>query len=152
MLNPDPSYQLHLIFLSYVDKTGSRCGLNGHRKELLSSMKGSKYLVLPRVYTFLQPWNTTWSVQVIESSIMQKNAVFWNLTPCGSSKNRRFGGSITSVLRSVLQLLVTTNDISFSLICSSWWWRRYVPPKRRFFYKYHMALYQRRRNYSYWPP
>jgi hypothetical protein len=28
-----------------------------------------------------------------EISRMQKNAVFWDITPCGSRKSRRFGGT-----------------------------------------------------------
>jgi hypothetical protein len=40
------------------------------------------------------------------------NAVFWDETPCGSCKNRRFGGKY----RSVLQLLYTPNVTPSSLI------------------------------------
>jgi hypothetical protein len=29
---------------------------------------------------------------VMNITKMMKNAVFWNVTPCGSCKNRRFGG------------------------------------------------------------
>jgi hypothetical protein len=28
-----------------------------------------------------------------------KNAVFWDVTPCGSCKNRQFGGRIASIIR-----------------------------------------------------
>jgi hypothetical protein len=28
-----------------------------------------------------------------------KNALFWDVTPCGSCKNRHFGGSIASFIR-----------------------------------------------------
>jgi hypothetical protein len=63
-----------------------------------------------------------------------KNAVFWDVIPCGSCKNRRFGGtwrlhhqgdknqctrnnvSHTVFLRSVRQLLVTANIVPSSLI------------------------------------
>jgi hypothetical protein len=34
-----------------------------------------------------------------------KNGVFWDVTPCGSCKNRRFGGTLR-LLRSVRRLLV----------------------------------------------
>jgi hypothetical protein len=27
------------------------------------------------------------------TAVTIKNAVFWNITPCGSCKNRRFGGT-----------------------------------------------------------
>jgi hypothetical protein len=40
-----------------------------------------------------------------------KNVVFWNVTPCGSSENRR-----NTYLLSVLQLLVTANAVPISLI------------------------------------
>jgi hypothetical protein len=39
-----------------------------------------------------------------------KNAVNWHVTPCGSCKNRRFGG----VFRSVRKLLVTANVVPTS--------------------------------------
>jgi hypothetical protein len=40
-----------------------------------------------------------------------KNAVFWEVTSCGSCKNRRFGGTCH-----VIQLLVTGNFVPMSLI------------------------------------
>jgi hypothetical protein len=45
-----------------------------------------------------------------------KNSVFWDFTPCGSCKNRRFGGSQRLhrqlvFLRSVRRLLVTANIV-----------------------------------------
>jgi hypothetical protein len=43
--------------------------------------------------------------------VTMKNAIFWDVTPCGNCKNRRFGGVF---LRSVRQLLVTAN-----VVCSS---------------------------------
>jgi hypothetical protein len=53
-----------------------------------------------------------------------KNAVFWDVKPCGYYKNRRFGGTYhfhhqgykNSILRSVLRLLVTDNVLPNSLI------------------------------------
>jgi hypothetical protein len=45
-----------------------------------------------------------------------KNGVFWVVTPCGSCKNRRSGGMF---LFNVLQLVVTTNVVSNSLIFST---------------------------------
>jgi hypothetical protein len=41
--------------------------------------------------------------------VITKNAVFWNMTPCGSCNNRRFA-------KSVLQLLVIANVVPSSLI------------------------------------
>jgi hypothetical protein len=58
-----------------------------------------------------------------------KNAVFWDVTPCGSCKNRRFGGKYCLHHQSkenhrarinisiVLQLLFTANVVPSSVIC-----------------------------------
>jgi hypothetical protein len=43
----------------------------------------------------------------ITKTKIKKNAVFWDVTPCGSCKNRRFEG--IAFLRSVRRLLVTAN-------------------------------------------
>jgi hypothetical protein len=41
-----------------------------------------------------------------------KNAVFWEVTPCGPCKNRRFGEAYTiAFLPSVFPLLVIANDV-----------------------------------------
>jgi hypothetical protein len=48
-----------------------------------------------------------------------KNAVLWDVTPCGSCRNRRFGGTYRlhhTFLRSVRRLLVTTNVVPTSPI------------------------------------
>jgi hypothetical protein len=45
-----------------------------------------------------------------------KNCVFWDVTPCGSCKNRRFGGTYLVFLRSVSQLLVTASVVPSSPI------------------------------------
>jgi hypothetical protein len=43
----------------------------------------------------------------------RKNTVFWDVTPCGSLKNRRFGGTYRLhpqyIVSSVIRLLVTAN-------------------------------------------
>jgi hypothetical protein len=43
-----------------------------------------------------------------------KNAVFWDVTQCGPCKNRRIGGTITSITKmtrtSELGTIVTAND------------------------------------------
>jgi hypothetical protein len=49
---------------------------------------------------------------------MLMNAVFWDVTPCGSCNNRRFGGMHRLRLRSLLQLLVNANAVPSSLILS----------------------------------
>jgi hypothetical protein len=51
-----------------------------------------------------------------------KNGVFWVVTPCGSCKNRRFGGTWRLLhqylvfLRSVRRLLVTVSSVPSSPI------------------------------------
>jgi hypothetical protein len=49
-------------------------------------------------------------------AVTMKNAVFWDVMPCGSSKNRRFGGTChlhhqgdIVFLRIMLQLLIIAN-------------------------------------------
>jgi hypothetical protein len=73
-----------------------------------------------------------------------KNAVFWDITPCGSCKIRRFGGTyrlhcqgdknILAFLRSLIWLLVTANDVlSLPIVVTL----IDVPPKRRFLLESH---------------
>jgi hypothetical protein len=47
----------------------------------------------------------------VSTAVTMKNGVFWDVTSCGSCKNRRFG-----FLRSVRRLLVTASVISSSPI------------------------------------
>jgi hypothetical protein len=47
-----------------------------------------------------------------------KNGVFWDVTPCGSCKNRRFGGTYR-ILRSVRRLLVAASVVPSSPILVS---------------------------------
>jgi hypothetical protein len=48
------------------------------------------------------PTKTTISIVIFEvlTAVAMKNVVFWDLTPCGSCKKRRFGGTITDALSS----------------------------------------------------
>jgi hypothetical protein len=54
--------------------------------------------------------------------VTTKNSIFWDVTPCGSCKNRSFGGTfrlhyqVDKKLRGVLQLLVSANVIPSSPI------------------------------------
>jgi hypothetical protein len=51
------------------------------------------------------------------TSVTMKNGVFWDATPCGYCKNRRFGRTYRFVfLRSVCRLLVTANLVPSSPI------------------------------------
>jgi hypothetical protein len=66
-----------------------------------------------------------------------KNIVFWDMMPCGSHKNRCFGGTYRhhhqgDRNRSLLLLLVTVNVVPSSPIRVILMMRRYVHPKRRF--------------------
>jgi hypothetical protein len=56
-------------------------------------------------------------------AVAMKNAVFWDVAPCGSCKNRRFGGTQRLhhqgdilFLRSVRRLLVTANVPSSTIL------------------------------------
>jgi hypothetical protein len=53
------------------------------------------------------------------SRLTMKNAVFWDMMPCDSCKNRRFGGTCRfrhQGDRSLLRLLVTANVVSSSSV------------------------------------
>jgi hypothetical protein len=54
------------------------------------------------------------------TAVTMKNGVFWDVTPCGSCKNRRFGGTQRFLhqvfLPSVRRLLVTASVVPSSLI------------------------------------
>jgi hypothetical protein len=49
----------------------------------------------------------------VSTALTMKNAVFWDVTQCGSYKNRSF---FFVFLRSVLQMLVTANVVRISAI------------------------------------
>jgi hypothetical protein len=61
-----------------------------------------------------------------------KNAVFWDVAPCKSLVNRRFGGTY--------RLHIQGRQ---TLIFLPWRWRRYFPPKRRFTQDIHGATSQK---------
>jgi hypothetical protein len=75
-----------------------------------------------------------------------KNAVFWDVAPCGSCTSRRFGGTCDLHLQgitdwqSVNQLLM----LLFAQECFlSRKWRQHVPPKRRLVQDAHGATSQK---------
>jgi hypothetical protein len=77
-----------------------------HRKHISATEPSREYYVRFEVFT----------------TVTVKNAVFWNVTPCSSFKNRRFGGSYRihqSELRSVLQSLLAANVVPSSLIVTA---------------------------------
>jgi hypothetical protein len=65
---------------------------------------------------------TAVKTQILDSNLYNKpkNGVFWDVTPCGSCRNRRFGRTWASIimvfLRSVRQLLVTANVPSSQIL------------------------------------
>jgi hypothetical protein len=88
-----------------------------------------------KLYYFLISW--------IFTEVTMKNAMSWNVTPCGSCKNRCFRGNYRLYLgrknrrarSNVSSMLVTANAVPSSPILSPWWGRRYAPPKRLFLQK-----------------
>jgi hypothetical protein len=48
--------------------------------------------------------------------VTMKNGVFWDVTPCGSCKTQRFGGTHLVFLRSMRRLLVTASVVPSSPI------------------------------------
>jgi hypothetical protein len=60
------------------------------------------------------------------TAVTMKIAVFWDMMPCGSCENRRFGG--TYRLHHQCELVRARNNVSNNL---------QVPPKRRFLQKPH---------------
>jgi hypothetical protein len=97
---------------SYGLKTGTLfCRLLCARERL--SHWGSDACLSPDISQLLG-WHCTEHKVWENGSVTMKNAVFWDVTPCGSCENRRFGGTYCLrhqgdfvFLRSVRQLLFT---------------------------------------------
>jgi hypothetical protein len=70
------------------------------------------------------------------TAVTMKNAVFWDVAPCRSCVNRRFGG--THCLHSHLLTLVPRSRFFLP-----WRWRRYIHLKRRFIQELHGATSQK---------
>jgi hypothetical protein len=72
------------------------------------------------------------------TGVTMKNAVFWDVTPCRSCVNRRFGGTYRLLQgRKIYEQGTSVScwapaHIGSSQIFLPWRWRRYVPPKRLF--------------------
>jgi hypothetical protein len=66
-------------------------------------------------------------------------------TPCGSCKNRQFGGTYLSMvfLRSVFRLVGTANVVPSSPILVTLMMETYVPPKRQFLQEPHDVTSQK---------
>jgi hypothetical protein len=86
-----------------------------------------------------------------------KNAVFWDVAPCRSCVNRRFGGTYRLHIQGIkigergsnVSRWLHTADCNhlLTLVPRSrilpWRWRRYVPPKRRLTHDLHGATSQK---------
>jgi hypothetical protein len=64
---------------------------NTNLKEENSDQKPKKMNVKFKLGCQVQ-WLLTWT-EVYETYMVVTNGVFWDVTPCGSCKNRRFGGT-----------------------------------------------------------
>jgi hypothetical protein len=85
--------------------------------------------------------------------------MFWDVTPCGSWKNQRFGGTYRLLRQDEgdqqarnRTLAVTSNCSPLSFVdrwfISPWLWRRYFPPKLQFLHEPHGVTAQQ----SLWKP
>jgi hypothetical protein len=84
--------------------------------------------------------------------VTMKNTVFWDVAPCRSCVNQRFGGTYRLHLQGKKNPRVR-NQRKQVAVCSSWFltrgfflpwrWRRYVPPKRWFTQDLHGATSQK---------
>jgi hypothetical protein len=116
--------------------------INESRRLLFThNINSQRVLISPEDRVSLQSntnWirgNELWTVRhyvrfEVLTAVTMKNAVFWDVTPCVSFKNRRFGGTDrlnhqddtnrwAIFLRSMLPLLVTANGVPSSLILST---------------------------------
>jgi hypothetical protein len=82
--------------------TYEKPNLIGAGFRLTSSRDWTKYLFVPVLYESYDN-NKLFKIDIIIfiivvgfevfTAVTMKNAVFWDVTPCGSCKNRRFGGT-----------------------------------------------------------
>jgi hypothetical protein len=91
-----------------------------------------KRTVSSRAIIFLRTPTLLWKVCILSlqtNNHGKKNAVFWDVTPCGSCKNRRFWVTYLTACF-ICQILLTL--LLHRRFLSLWWRRRYFPPNRRF--------------------
>jgi hypothetical protein len=72
-----------------------------------------------------------------------QNAVFWDVAPCRSCVNRRFGGMYRLYLQGKKIRERGTSVSRWLQTSLPWRWRRYVPPKCRFTQDIHRATSQK---------
>jgi hypothetical protein len=72
------------------------------------------------IYTHLRTRHTVLRFEIF-TAVTMKNGVFWDVTPCGSCKNRRFGEHSASFIRvtRICELGTTLALISASVVPSS---------------------------------
>jgi hypothetical protein len=71
---------------------GGACNANGGKEEcvLVIGRKARGKRPLGRLR---RRWMDNIKTNLLQIEVTTKTAFFWNVTPCGSCKNRRFGGS-----------------------------------------------------------
>jgi hypothetical protein len=80
---------------------------------------------------------------------VKKNSVLWDVTPCGSCKNRRFGGTYHlhhqgDKNRAKTMLALTGSCSMLRTKQIKWeWWRLCVPSRRRFWQERHGVTSQK---------
>jgi hypothetical protein len=84
----------------------------------------------------------------VQKILLRKNDVFWDVMPCGSCKNRRFGGTyLHHPSGKNPRARCFTCQLLLTLFPSRWffplWWWRYVPLKRRFLQEPHGVTSQK---------
>jgi hypothetical protein len=73
------------------------------------------------------------TLQFVVFVVVSMKNVIWDVSPCGSCKDRHFGGTY----RSLLQSLATVDMLLVRLLFSPWRWRWYIPSKRPFLQEPH---------------
>jgi hypothetical protein len=84
----------------------------------------------------------------IFTAVTVKNAVFWDVAPCRSCVNRRFGGTYRLHLqgRKIRKLGTSVSR----WLQPPWRWTRYVPPKHRFTQDLHGVASQKTAFFKWW--
>jgi hypothetical protein len=86
---------------------------------------------------------------IVAQMYQLKNAIFWDVTPCCSCKNRRFGGTYRFLRRSsVVQLLVITNIVASLRILFTHMKEALLFSETSVLNNSHTASHPRRQHYS----
>jgi hypothetical protein len=91
---------LELALLSHHNLQLSRCiSLAQQAHSLASSVlamvdRQAIHVYKLRLLHTVSKWNTYYCARFeVSTAVTMKNGIFWNVTPCSSSKNKRFGGT-----------------------------------------------------------